>query len=109
MSQRPGLGVRHRILAVLLCLTALAAPSFSQDAKTNPQTPPAAETRKATPADPREAQLLADTEKLLKLSQELKAEVDKSTKDTLSLAVIKKAEEVEKLAKSIKERLNKTH
>jgi hypothetical protein len=39
------------------------------------------------------------------LSQELKAEVAKSNKDTLSLAVVKKAAEVEKLAKSLKERM----
>ena len=35
----------------------------------------------------------------------LKAEVDKTTKDTLSLNVIKKADEIEKLAKSVKEKM----
>jgi hypothetical protein len=35
----------------------------------------------------------------------LKAQVDKSTKDTLSVDVIKKAEEIEKLAHSVKERM----
>ena len=58
-----------------------------------------------TPADPGKAQLVADTQKLYQLTQELKAEVAKSNKDTLSIAVIKKAEEVEKLAKSLKERM----
>jgi hypothetical protein len=58
-----------------------------------------------TPVEPRQAQLLADTLKLYQLTQELKAEVAKSNKDTLSIAVIKKAEEVEKLAKSLKERM----
>jgi hypothetical protein len=38
------------------------------------------------------------------LTQELKAEVAKSNKDTLSVTVIKKAQEIERLAKSIKER-----
>ena len=73
------------------------------DAKTAdaPSTPP--------PVDPAQAQLIADTEKLLKLSQELKEEIAKSNRDTLSLAVIKKADEVEKLAKSLKERMNKAH
>jgi len=47
---------------------------------------------------------LADTEKLYQLTQELKAEVARSNKDTLSVAVVKKAQEVERLAKSIKER-----
>src|SRR5947209_13170301 len=58
-----------------------------------------------TPADAGRAQLLADTQKLYQLTQELKAEVAKSNKETLSIAVIKKAEEVEKLAKSLKERM----
>jgi len=64
----------------------------------------------STPAgtDPAQAQLLADTEKLVKLSQELKAEVAKSNKDTLSVTVIKKAEEVEALAKSLRGRVNKS-
>ena len=76
-------------------------------AKTEQATPPAAQP--AAPVDPTQAQIIADTAKLVKLSQELKDEVAKSNKDTLSLAVIKKAEEVEKLAKSLKERMNKSH
>ena len=47
----------------------------------------------------------SDTEKLLKLSTELKEDVDKSTKNDLSLDVIRKAAEVEKLAHDVKERM----
>jgi sRNA-binding protein len=54
-----------------------------------------------------QAQLVADTNKLYQLAQELKVEVAKSNKDTLSISVIKKATEVEKLAKSLKERMRK--
>jgi hypothetical protein len=57
-----------------------------------------------TAEEKKHADLLADTEKLYKLTQELKAEVAKSNKDTLSVSVVKKAQEVERLAKSIKER-----
>jgi len=57
-----------------------------------------------TPAEQKRADLVADTEKLYQLTQELKAEVAKSNKDTLSVSVVKKAQEVERLAKSIKER-----
>lgn len=57
-----------------------------------------------TPEEQKRADLRADTEKLYKLTQELKAEVEKSNKDTLSVSVVKKAQEVERLAKSIKER-----
>ncbi len=61
----------------------------------------------STAVDSSQAQLLADTEKLVKLSQELKAEVAKSTKDTLSVSVVRKAEEVEALAKNLRGRMNK--
>jgi len=53
----------------------------------------------------RQKQLVEDTEKLLSLANELKAEVDKSTKDTLSLDVIRKADEIEKLAHNVKEKM----
>jgi|SRR5271163_2752057 len=90
---------------------ATAAPSA--DAKKTEQAPPPAASpapvQPAPPLDPAQAQLAADTEKLLKLSQELKDEVAKTNKDTLSIAVIKKADEVEKLARSLKERAAKTH
>jgi len=57
-----------------------------------------------TPEEKKQEELRADTEKLYQLTQELKAEVAKSNKDTLSVTVIKKAQEIERLAKSIKER-----
>jgi len=53
----------------------------------------------------RQKQLVEDTQKLLALANELKAEVDKSTKDTMSLEVIKKADEIEKLAHNVKEKM----
>jgi len=49
--------------------------------------------------------LKKDTDKLLKLATELKESVDKANKDTLSLEVIRKTEEVEKLAKSVREKM----
>jgi hypothetical protein len=53
----------------------------------------------------RQKRLVADTEKLLALATDLKQQVDKTTKDTMSVDVIKKAEEIEKLARSVKERM----
>ena len=53
----------------------------------------------------RQKRLVADTDKLLALATDLKAQVDKSTKDTMSVDVIKKADEIEKLAHSVKERM----
>ncbi len=51
------------------------------------------------------AALKNDTDKLLKLSIELKAYVDKSDENVLSVDVIKKAEEIEKLAKSVRDKM----
>jgi hypothetical protein len=56
-------------------------------------------------AKERIAALKSDTDKLLKLSVELKSSVDKSDENVLSLDVIKKAEEIEKLARSVKEKM----
>ncbi len=53
----------------------------------------------------RKKQIADDTGKLLKLAGDLKAEVDKANKDTLSLSVIRKADEIERLAKIVKEKM----
>jgi hypothetical protein len=53
----------------------------------------------------RQKQLVADTDKLLSLTTALKEQVNESNKDVLSLDMIKKAEEIEKLAHSVKERI----
>jgi hypothetical protein len=53
----------------------------------------------------RQKKLQEDTAKLLSLANELKLDVDKSTKDTLSLDVVRKADEIEKLAHSVKEKM----
>jgi hypothetical protein len=53
----------------------------------------------------RQKRLVADTDKLLALATDLKQQVDKTTKDTMSVDVIKKADEIEKLAHSVKERM----
>ena len=50
----------------------------------------------------RQADLKRDTEKLVKLSTELKDYVDKTNANVLSMDVIKKAEEIERLAHSVK-------
>lgn len=114
--------IRWTLLPALL--TALAVPMYSQSATANSapippqpkvsestqepiQPPPAAdpEARPATPASPeeiRQAQIEEYTKKLYQLSAELRAEVFRTYKDSLSLSALKKAEEVEKLARSLK-------
>ena len=53
----------------------------------------------------RQAYLKRDTEKLLKLATELKDYVDKTNENVLSLDVLKKADEIEKLAHSVKDKM----
>jgi hypothetical protein len=104
-----------------LCLL-FAIPGKAQNAPPNPRAPGRIESPPATAdADEsrerqardlakkanlsRQALLKADTDKLLKLAVELKDYVDKSNESVLSLDVVKKAEEIEKLAHSVKDKM----
>jgi nitric oxide reductase activation protein len=62
------------------------------------------ESQKPTiPAEsPRRSQIAAESTQLLAMAVELKAAVDKTNKDTLSLNVIRKADAIEKLAKTVR-------
>jgi uncharacterized membrane protein YhiD involved in acid resistance len=101
-------------LATLGAWFILASVSWIASAQQSPPGPPNraptptnssdASRKNLSPEEQRQADLRADTEKLYQLTQELKAEVAKSNKDTLSVSVVKKAQEIERLAKSIKER-----
>lgn len=100
------------VLAFGILLSLSPALPAQQTNKSSDEAPPqksstSSEADSKTPLTPEEkkrAELRADTEKLYQLTQELKAEVAKSNKDTLSVSVIKKAQEIEQLARSIKER-----
>ena len=59
----------------------------------------------SSPAQQRKDQLAADAARLDQLAKELKIEMDKSTKDTLSMTVLKKAAEIEKLARKVREEI----
>jgi hypothetical protein len=53
----------------------------------------------------RQKKIEADTARLLDLAKELHAAVVKSNKNMLSIDVVKDADKIEKLAKSIKEKM----
>ena len=53
----------------------------------------------------RQEDIRNDTDKLFQLATELKAAVDKTNENVLSLDVVRKADEVEKLAKRVKEKM----
>lgn len=57
----------------------------------------------------RTVRIKRDTDKLFQLSTELKQYVDKTNENVMSVEVIRKAEEVEKLAKRIRERMKEDY
>jgi hypothetical protein len=72
---------------------------------TSPLEGPRAEQQEKARSADRQKRLVADTDKLLALATDLKEQVDKTNPNILSVDVIKKAEEIEKLAHSVKERM----
>lgn len=55
--------------------------------------------------DERQQDIVKDTAKLLTLAQQLKDDLAKNSNDSTSLATVKKTEEIEKLARSVKEKM----
>jgi hypothetical protein len=53
----------------------------------------------------RQGELKKDTDQLFQLATELKKSVDSSNEHVLSVEVIRKAEQIEKLAKSVREKM----
>ena len=107
---------------LFICLFFFSLPAFAQ--RTNPGLPPPPKSDINQPmgdedeararvtgelakkaAKERVAALKHDTDKLLRLSVELKESVDKSDANVLSVDVIKKAEEIEKLAHSVRTKM----
>ncbi len=67
--------------------------------------PGLAERQEKARNDDRQKRLEADTDKLLELATQLHTDVAKTNKNILSVDVIKRADEIEKLAHAIKERM----
>ena len=103
----------------VLCSIAIAAPLMvwawqqppSRREQPEPQTP--GETRLPNGKSQQEEILKADYEKSLKdasalieLAEQLKADLEKNDRYVLSVATLKKTEEIEKLAKKIRSRLH---
>ena len=100
------------VLIAVAAFRALDAPAVraAQFDRTQPQAQSPAERemldRQAREANKkRHEDIRNDTEKLFQLAGELKTAVDKSNEHLLSLEVVRKADEVEKLAKRVKEKM----
>lgn len=113
----------HRVVRALILILALSASTASM---AQPQQGPGSIRPSENPTESdsvrdfkkeiakkankeRQEQIRRDTEKLLKLATELKAYVDKTDEHILSLDVLKKAEEIEKLAHSVKEKMKTSY
>ena len=99
-------------MLTLLSVNVCAAQSGRNPADTQEQAPPEDEARARIERDmakkaneQRHAEIKRDTERLLKLATELQQYVDKTNEHVLSLEVIKKADEIEKLAHSVREKM----
>jgi len=57
----------------------------------------------------RQSQLRLDTERLVALTAELKQHVDKAGANVLSMDVIKKAQEIQKVAKSVQDKMRNAY
>lgn len=86
--------------------TETPAAGSTQAPETEPHPAKDSKQQKGAAAESERRKLISDqSAQLLEMALALKAEVDKTTKDTLSLNVIKKADEIEKLAKQVKEKM----
>jgi hypothetical protein len=114
--------MRPIIAALLVSALCLIAPSWAQDVSTlvaqrhaqvqppgpPPPTPAESEMQKRLAKQrnrERFVQLKKDTDHLLELATQLKKSVDAANDQTLSLEVIRKAEQIEKLAKQVRQKM----
>jgi hypothetical protein len=115
-------------VAVLILSLALFAPTANSQGRTGPPNAPQVQSVSILATDNplsrdqqlekeqvarliagRQAQLRIDTAKLVALIAELKQQVDKTDVNILSMDVIKKAQEIQKLAKSVQEKMKNAY
>jgi len=116
---------RLYLLTIMFCLSALALSASTGFARAtmqneavaeagktvsatthSPQTSPASSAASAGSHESPQERIEADTKKLYELALELRTEVGKTYKQSLSVDVLKKAGELERLAKNLKSELD---
>jgi hypothetical protein len=80
-------------------------PSLDQPAPVDPMRAHMDEERLKAMNDDRQKRLAADIDRLQELTNQLKSDLDKTNKDELSVTVIRKAAEIEKLAHDVQSRM----
>jgi hypothetical protein len=114
----------HRLCQMLLlAVLAVSVPALGSQAQQPITAPPFGEKTSAAEKErmkmereaakkanqQRQAELKRDTEKLFNLATELKNSVEKTNTGILSVEVVRKAEEIEKLAHSVKEKMKNSY
>jgi hypothetical protein len=109
-----GCGVLRAIACGMILLSAALA-GMGQDAKSPSSNEDTGKVAQPTPRNQshdknamRRKELADESDQLYALAVALKLEVDKTNKDVLSLAVIRKADAIEKLAHSVKNEMKRT-
>ena len=83
----------------------LQMPDASNQPKEQDPFRPSGEKQAKLRNEERQKRLVSDTDKLLTLATQLHDDVAKTDKDILSLDVVRRADEIEKLAHNVKERM----
>jgi hypothetical protein len=86
---------------------AQAAPSSPKPAATPAQQATAASSASAAPPSLQQQRLLDEADQLLDLARKLQAEVDKTNQYTLSINTLRRAGDIEKLAKNLQKQIER--
>ena len=95
------------LLAILFATLSLAPAALPAQERPDPADEIHNDTRARMEKERRDGEwkkLKEDTEKLVQAANDLKEMIEKSNKDTFSVSIVKKAEEVDKILKDIKRR-----
>jgi hypothetical protein len=95
------------VLALVFAALSLAATGLPAQERPDPADEIHHDTRARMEKERRDGEwkkLKEDTEKLVQAANDLKEMIEKSNKDTFSVSIVKKTEDVEKILKDIKRR-----
>ena len=96
-----------KILAIAVLAVALAASAQEPEDEASDVRLPSGKSQQEEILKVEHRKAIEDTEKLIKLAEELKSDLEKDEYHVLSVASLKKTEDIERLARKIRERLRR--
>ncbi len=94
------------LAAVVAAAVLLARPAFPQESQEEPRLPGGRD-QKEEILKAEHGRSLEDATRIVKLAEELKAELEKNDRHILSVSSLRKTEEIEKLARRIRSRMRR--